>query len=434
MEETLDAQGLEARIRAAGVRAFLPEQVAGSLRVDGVASIEDLLPLPGGALAIVRCGASRVALPLAGSVDVRRARAGDELFAGLARALGDGLAAGRFVATPLGSVTTGSRERAIRADQSNDSVVVDEAVIVKLHTVPALGPHPAVELPTHLAEVGFGETPALLGSLTWSSPDGPLLLATVTELLPEATDGWDRHVGLLEEIADGGRPPAAWTQPVAALGALVARLHAALATPSSVFPTPRSLATVEDLASWSAAAERTMEEAIELTGGPEGNRLRIAAPEIRRAFAGFAEVSSTPVSVIHGDLHVGQLLPWREGFAVIDFEGNPLERAGERGGLGSPARDVASAVRSLDHVGRIVQRRRPARSAEVAVWIAEGRAAFSDAYLAELEDRGVRELFDERLLRPFEVAQECHEYAYAARYLPTWRSIPDLAMPALLGA
>src|SRR5262249_30135740 len=136
----------------------------------------------------------------------------------------------------------------------------------------------------------------------------------------------------------------------------------------------------------------------------------------------------------HGDLHVGQLLPWRDGFAVIDFEGNPLQRVHGRGGLGAPARDVASAVRSLDHVGRIVQRRRPDRSADLVVWIAQARAAFLGAYVARLEGLGASELFDDRLLRPFEVAQECHEYVYAARYLPTWRSVPDLAMPALLEA
>ena len=42
------------------------------------------------------------------------------------------------------------------------------------------------------------------------------------------------------------------------------------------------------------------------------------------------------------------------------------------------------------------------------------------------------ELFDERLLRPLEVAQECHEYVYAAGFLPRWRYVPDLAIRALV--
>jgi maltokinase len=30
------------------------------------------------------------------------------------------------------------------------------------------------------------------------------------------------------------------------------------------------------------------------------------------------------------------------------------------------------------------------------------------------------------------VQQECREYAYARRYLPHWRYVPDAALPALL--
>jgi maltokinase len=119
---------------------------------------------------------------------------------------------------------------------------------------------------------------------------------------------------------------------------------------------------------------------------------------------------------------------------VIDFEGNPLQRSDERGFLRSPARDVASTLRSLDHVGRIVQRRWPERAGDIGSWIAAARTTFLDAYTDALERAGSRDLFDDRLLRPFEVAQECHEFVYAARYLPRWRYVPDLALPALLEA
>jgi maltokinase len=204
-----------------------------------------------------------------------------------------------------------------------------------------------------------------------------------------------------------------------------------LATVSLVFPMPRPLATADDAATWMKRSSATLEQAIALTDGPEGERLRAQEPAIRRSLADVTAVTATPVTVIHGDLHVGQLLPWRDGFAVVDFEGNPLERADERGSM-PPARDVASVVRSLDHVGRIVQRRRPDRAADIITWIAAARASFLESYTSELRDLGAKDLFDERLLHAFEVAQECHEYVYAARYLPSWRYVPDLAMPLLL--
>jgi maltokinase len=432
---TVDIQALEGRIRAAGVRSLLPSQHAVSFPVSGDPQVVDALPLATGWLVVLRCGDRVLVLPLAGNGDATRARPGDGVAAAVMRFIAEGGLAGRFRGRPLGELPAGAAERiaerAIETDQSNESVVVDERAIVKLSSVPAPAPHPSVDLPEHLREVGFTETPALAGSLVWSGDDGELLLATVTELLPGALDGWDWHVEVLEGIAEG-RPPAAWTRPAAALGGVVARLHAALATASSVIPTPRSLATADDVASWIKRSSATLEQAIALTDGPEGDRLRSHEPAIRRAFEASGAIAPTPLIGIHGDLHVGQLLPWRDGFAVIDFEGDPLQDVDERGAMRPAALDVASVVRSLDHVGRIVQRRRPSRAREIGSWIAGARASFLGAYTAELSALGEGNLFDERLLRPFEVAQECHEFVYAARYLPSWRYAPDLALPSLL--
>ena len=134
---------------------------------------------------------------------------------------------------------------------------------------------------------------------------------------------------------------------------------------------------------------------------------------------------------MHGDFHVGQVLEWSGGYAIADFDGNPVAPPGERGAFDTPVRDVAAFVRSIDHVGRIASRRRPAREDAVESWIARSRTDFLDAYRGELEAAGAERLFDERLLRPLEVAQECHEYVYAARFLPRWRYVPDLAMRAM---
>jgi len=430
---TIDVDALGARLRAAGTGVLLPERVVSSFPLAPTFSLEDLLPIGDGVLAIARCGDATIAAPLIDEAPLpRRARAGDGAVAAIARALAGGDVTGRFTAHRFGSIPLGDGERAIATDQSNDSVVVGDAALVKLYPLITPGPHPAVRIPAHLAELGFEESPKLLGALTWSDAGEEYLVATVTELLPEAHEGWDWHIRLVEEIADGGRPPAAWARPAAAVGALVARLHAALATSSSVFPTARSLASEEDVTRWLRQTETTLEEALALIDGPEGERLRAHEPAIRASLAPLASMTGTPITTIHGDLHVGQLLPFRDGFAVIDFEGDPLRRDEGRAELGPPARDVASLVRSFDHVGRIVQRRRPDRDDDIAAWVGRARVSFLDTYRSTLEGLGSADLFDERLLHPFEVAQECHEYVYAARYLPHWRYVPDLAMPRLL--
>lgn len=44
---------------------------------------------------------------------------------------------------------------------------------------------------------------------------------------------------------------------------------------------------------------------------------------LRAELAPLASAAATPLIRIHGDLHVGQILRWRDGYAVIDFDGNP---------------------------------------------------------------------------------------------------------------
>jgi hypothetical protein len=73
-------------------------------------------------------------------------------------------------------------------------------------------------------------------------------------------------------------------------------------------------------------------------------------------------------------------------------------------------------------VGRIASRRRD--GADVAPFVAAG----IDAALAAYER--TRRL-DHRLLFALRVAQELHEYAYAATRLPIWQYVPDAALAAL---
>jgi maltokinase len=175
-----------------------------------------------------------------------------------------------------------------------------------------------------------------------------------------------------------------------------------------------------------------LDEALEVTAGEPGERLRALEPLARAALD---QLAGGPLTTrVHGDLHVGQVLRWDGGYAVSDFDGNPVLPAGERAARQPPARDVAGMLRSLDHVGRVVDRRTGGRRrAEVESWIEVARRAFLGSYRAALAAAGRPELLDERLLRPFEVEQECRELVYAARHLPRWTYVPDQALGPLLG-
>jgi maltokinase len=282
-----------------------------------------------------------------------------------------------------------------------------------------------VDLPAHLSAVGFGEIPLPVGAIRWR---GDTLVASVAAFVVGAQDGWQWCVDDVVDACERGDWTVADAHP-AALGGLVARLHRALGTPSPVIPTPVREAGTDTIATWRADADERLAEAVAVTSGSEGERLRALEPAARSAIASLAPLERTTMMRIHGDLHVGQVLRGGDGaLSVNDFDGNPL--ASDRMAPDAPARDVASMTCAIDHVGRVVARRHPHHAAAASAWAIRSREAFLDAYRSGLGDR--RELFDDRLLVPFEVAQEAHEFVYAARYLPRWLYVPDGAMPAVL--
>jgi maltokinase len=318
---------------------------------------------------------------------------------------GDGLSA--FVAgVPMAS------ERPVGVDQTHDSVVVGERAIVKWFRHVGPGPSRAATLIAHLAAVGFGGIPVPLGSLAWRSPAGvELTLAQGDAYLPGARDGWEWCIERVPGDMSVGRE----------LGELVAGLHRALATRSSVIAEPIATASPDDVAGWRAAALATLGEALALDGDPE---LASFAPRMRLVLEALLAAGGIGLQPVHGDLHVGQVLEWSGGFAVIDFDGNPM-LPDTANVLRQPReRDIAQMLTSLDHVGRVVDERAGrTRTAEVDAWIAAVRKGF-------LAAAGP---VDERLLAAFEVEQECRELVYAARFLPRWRYAPIATLQARYG-
>ena len=383
------------------LRASWPVEGASSTPVDGYRSIDLAgLEVAGAVRLTDRLGVALAAEEAGSFASVPVAR---EDYGGpwrRARA-GDGLSA--FVAgVPEAS------ERPIGVDQTHESVVVGERAILKWFRRVGPGPSRASLLLAHLTEVGFEGIPAPLGTLAWRSPSGAgLTLAQGDAFLPEARDGWD---WCLERCEAGDATVGAL------LGELVAELHRALATPSPIIEVPVGSAGREEIGRWTAEAMASLDDSLALTDDPE---LSTWAPAMRAVLDG-VDSRSAPIQPIHGDLHVGQVLEWSGGHAVIDFDGNPAlsERANA---VSQPReRDIAQMTTSLDHVGRVIEER---GDGDRTGWIAEARAAFLGAVGS----------VDETLLAAFEVEQECRELVYAARFLPRWRYAPMAALRARFG-
>ena len=284
--------------------------------------VDDVVALAHGALAIGRLGEDLFVAPIVlDGPRARRAVPGDGVIAALLDGDRDRSLVFRAIGTPMPAL---GDERAVEVDQSNESVVLGERVIVKVfrHTRP--GPQPAADLPAHLAAVGFTETPAPYGSVVWRDDT---LVATAAAFVPEARDGWEWYVEMLASAVATGVWDAIDAVP-AAIGGVAARLHRALATPSPVLPEPRACASRHKIGEWRRRAETTLDAAVTLTGGAAGERLRAVADRAQGVLARLDAIDATPVQRIHGDLHVGQLLRADEGpLLVCDFDGNPLASA-----------------------------------------------------------------------------------------------------------
>jgi predicted trehalose synthase len=172
-----------------------------------------------------------------------------------------------------------------------------------------------------------------------------------------------------------------------------------------------------------------------------GAELRREAAAIAARVSRFEAVATTPVVMrIHADLHLGQLLVAEDGYRVIDFEGEPLRPIDDRRRLDSPLRDVASLLRSLDHVARSARRRADRREGgpierpglDIDAWIERARARFLAAYADGLRRSGAPLTLDLDLLDAFEVAKEAYEFVYAATVLPSWLWAPREGMRWLL--
>ena len=350
---------------------------------------------------------------------IRRASAGEGTAEALLAALADPSASG--IDAQVFHAVRARGERAIDVDQTNDLVVVGDVAVVKWALHPESLPAPGPSRLAALARAGFTGTPRTWALVHVSVEGERMLVATVSDYIPGAQDGWDWAVDEVRAHARGGT--SGIDDAVAALGGLVARLHLALAAEGVV------VADDGDAARWHARALADVAGA-----GLDAQ----TAGEVEALLEPLRRCAGTPTIAVHGDLHIGQVLratdPVR--YLVIDFDGNPTQDAAERLEAQPAARDVAGMLASLDHVGRVVLHRteglEDSARARVRAWIEDAQVAFLDAYVRTLGEAGQEHLLDRTLLTAMQAQQECREYAYAARYLPHWRYVPDAALPALL--
>lgn len=357
----------------------------------------------------------------------RRAGPGDGVAAALLHLLAavpDSTTQGRFTVRSW-TQHAAAGERSVGVDQTNESVIVGDAAVVKWATHLQEGPHPAPNRLSVLRDAGFTGVPMPWGVVTWRPPDGAeTMVASVDEYLPGAVDGWTWAVDLITAAARAG-DSAPFTAATSDVGALVAGLHAALSGAVTA-------ATRAEAARWRDDAMICLETACLSDDSVSARWARTRRNDITTALNALATMVGTPMIEGHGDLHVGQVLRSGDRFVVTDFDGNPVIPATQRMLPIPAALDVAGMVQSLAHVAIVAAKYTALDPSALASVDRAGRAAFLEAYGRRIAELGHAELFDGRALRAFRLQQVLREIIYAARHLPRWMYVPDAALPTLV--
>jgi trehalose synthase-fused probable maltokinase len=339
-------------------------------------------------------------------------------------------------------------ERPLGLDQSNTSVVLAERLLLKAYRRLEDGLNPDLEVNAYLAEeVGFPAVPRLAGFAEVVAASGGSASASTVAILQEfvadAVDVYETTADRLAAwiLAPGEVTVEFATEEAADLGELTAALHAALAGGAGVPGFEPRAATRDELRAWRRAAHVQLQRAIDALGGPEGEAVRAMAPTIAEQLTVIEATPAVPLVIrVHADLHLGQVIVAPDGYRIVDFEGEPTRPIDERRRHHSPLRDVASMLRSIDHVGRSARRRARERSGgpvaspglDIEAWLRRARERFLESYRRGLREHGAAIEVDEDLLRAFEFEKETYEFLYAATYLPEWLWAPLEGMTALV--
>ena len=355
--------------------------------------------------------------------------------------------------------------RRLSAEQSNSSLIIGNAVVLKLIRRVTPGVHPEGEMTRYLTDRGFANIAPLYGDVVRLDEDGtPHTLALLQGFVRNQGDGWawtlDFLARTVEELAVTGATDAAESDAFAsyrgfagAVGRRLAELHAVLAAPTDdpdFAPEPADAAV---RASWAESVLEQLDGAFTLlraakewpdpATGERADWLLGQDEELRRLVRRLAESGADALRTrVHGDFHLGQVLVVQGDAWIIDFEGEPARPLAQRRMKSCPFRDVAGMLRSFDYAAAAGAPGRAAASEAAGErrmlllqrFTEQASAAFLQAYrevLANAEPRWVPPAAEQPLLDLFLIEKAAYEIRYEAANRPSWLGIPVAGLHAI---
>ena len=321
--------------------------------------------------------------------------------------------------------------RLVSSEQSNSSVVFDDALILKVFRRLEPGINPDLEVLRFLASRGFKNVPALAGWYEYSG--GPLTatLGLLQEFVAGAVDGWELA---LAEIVDA---PERFFDRLERLGEVTAQLHNALGSDASDAAFCPEEPSVESLGLLTATVDEEIARVF-LSLPEDDERLAPIAgrgEEVREQLRLLTHAGSVGrVIRTHGDFHLGQTLVSGDDWIILDFEGEPARTLADRRRKRSCLRDVAGMLRSFTYAVRGAELLRGATVPDD--WEERARWRFLDSYLTAVDPTllPAGNAAIERLLAVFELEKAVYELRYELDNRPDWVGIPVGGIERLMNA
>ena len=328
----------------------------------------------------------------------------------------------------LGNVRTPQGSRLIEGEQSNSSVVFDDALILKVFRRVEAGINPELELLRFLTQAGFPNIAELAGWYAYVGPQMEATLGIMQRFVAKGEDGWERA---LNAIVAGDE---AFLDTLRGLGEVTGRMHSALGSdPSDPSFCPEQTST-ESLGLLTATVDEEIERVfVSLPEDvPDLDPIRGRGEEVRERLRLLTNVGGTGrVIRVHGDFHLGQTLWDGHDWVILDFEGEPARSLPERRRKRSPLRDVAGMLRSFAYAASAAEVLRG--DAPPPDWEERAREQFLEGYRETVEPSLVPSGASmDKLLRVFELEKAVYELRYELNNRPEWVRIPVAGIMRML--
>jgi maltose alpha-D-glucosyltransferase/alpha-amylase len=364
----------------------------------------------------------------------------------------------------LAKIETAS-EPAIRrmsAEQSNSSMIIDDAMVLKVIRRLSPGIHPEAEMSRYLTAIGYANTPAMLGEVTRiGNDDTRITMLILQQFIHNQGDGWQwvldtlalsiqktaaTDAGAVEPVSEMLKPEDDLLQLATMLGRRLGEMHIALATPTDNPDFMPCVATQEDATEWANGARHQLDLAFNALRDKKDWIDPDAAQRVAELLAQrdrlmekvnmlAAQGIGTLRTRIHGDFHLGQVLVAQGDVYMVDFEGEPAKTVEQRRQKSSPMRDVAGLLRSYDYAAAFAGSAGPADLSDAAEQrkrqIIQSFAPMSQvAFLRAYNDvvyAGPRQTLrdaEQALLQLFVLEKAGYEVCYEAANRPAWIEVP----------